>query len=581
MIAVGATFVRRATALAVAAGLLTIALHASNNTVADARLRAEGASAGLAEATLDSSVAEAARNGDAAAVKALLKAGADVNASQGDGMTALHWAATNGDAAMTQMLLAAGANVRATTRLGGITALHLATEGGQAQVAAALMAAGAEPNLATATGATPLLLAARSGNAETVRRLVEVGADLNAKEKTYGQTALMVAAGLDRADVVRLLLGKGADWKLASSVVDLKALTAPIDGEGRRGAATGAPRGPDVPGVTRGYRYNELIGTQGGLTALHFAVRQGSANAVRALAEGGVDVNAPSPGDQATPLLVALINGHFDLAAYLVDQGANPNLASDAGVSPLYATLNVQWAPIAAYPQPRAHLQQSRGYLDLMKVLLDKGADPNARVRRKVWYSGYNFDQSGVDEAGATPFWRAAYAADVAAMKLLVSYGADPLIPTVKLFARRGPEDPAAGADKSGLPALPIGGSGVSPLLAAAGSGYATGFAGNSHHHSPSGMLPAVKYLVEALGLDVNAVDQDGNTAVHNAAARGDTEMVRYLASKGADVKRVNRAGQTTVDVANGPVQRTQPYPETIKLLEGLGAVNNHKCVSC
>jgi ankyrin repeat protein len=533
-----------------------------------------------ATVSANGTVADAAKAGDAAAVKALLKQGADVNAAQGDGMTALHWAATNGDVAMTQMLLSAGANVRATTRLGGITALHLASQGGQAQVAAALIAAGAEPNLATALGATPLMLAARSGNTETVTRLIEVGADINAKEKTYGQTALMVAAGLDRAAVVRLLLAKGADAKLASSVVDLKALTAPIDGEGR-GPAAGAARGPDVPGVTRGYRYNELIGAQGGLTALHFAVRQGSANAVRALAEGGVDLNAPSPGDRATPLLVALINGHFDVAAYLVDKGANPNLGSDAGVSPLYATLNVQWAPIAAYPQPRAHLQQSRGYLDVMKLLLDKGADPNARVRRKVWYSGYNFDQSGVDEVGATPFWRAAYAADVAAMKLLVSYGADPFIPTTKLFSRRGPEDPAAGADKSGLPVLPIGGPGASPLLAAAGPGYSTGFAGNSHHHSPSGMLPAVKYLVEELGFDVNAVDQDGNTVVHNAAARGDTEMVRYLASKGADVKRYNRAGQTTIDVANGPVQRTQPYPDTIKLLESLGAVNNHKCVTC
>ena len=515
-------------------------------------------------------------------MKALLKQGVDVNAAQGDGMTALHWAATNGDVAMTQMLLSAGANVRATTRLGGITALHLATQGGQAQVAAALIAGGAEPNLVTALGATPLMLAARSGNTETVTRLVEVGADINAKEQAYGQTALMIAAGLDRADVVRLLLAKGADWKMASSVVDLKALTAPIDGEGRGGPAAGAPAARvDVPGVTRGYRYNELIGAQGGLTALHFAVRQGSANSVRALAEGGVDLNVPSPGDHATPLLVALINGHFDVASYLVEKGANPNLLSDAGVSPLYAALNVQWAPIAAYPQPRAHLQQSRDYLDMMKQLLDKGADPNARVSRKVWYSGYNFDQSGVDEVGATPFWRAAYAADVAAMKLLVSYGADPFIPTTKLFSRRGPEDPAAGADKSGLPVLPIGGPGASPLLAAAGPGYSTGFAGNSHHHSPSGMLPAVKYLVEELGFDVNVVDQEGNTVVHNAAARGDTEMVRYLASKGADVKRYNRAGQTTIDVANGPVQRTQPYPDTIKLLESLGAVNNHKCVTC
>jgi ankyrin repeat protein len=524
-------------------------------------------------------VADAAKARDAVAVKALLKNGADVNAAQGDGMTALHWAATNGDAALTQMLLSAGANIRATTRLGGITALHMASQAGHAAVVAALVAAGADTNGATTTGATPLMLAARSGSAETVTRLVETGADINAKEKGFGQTALMVASGLDRADVVRLLMARGADWKEASSVADLKSLTSTgDDGTGR--PQQQAPGG-GVAGVTRGYRYNELIGTQGGLTALHFAARQGSASAARALVEGGATVNVLSPGDQASPLLTALINGHFDLAAYFVERGADPNLVSDAGVSPLYAVLNVQWAPIAAYPQPRAYLQQSRGYLDVLKLLLDKGADPNARVRRKVWYSGYNFDQSGVDEAGATPFWRAAYAADVAAMKLLVSYGADPSIATMKLFSRRGPEDPAGGADKTGLPPIPVGGPNATPLHAAAGPGYATGFAGNSHHVAPAGMLPAVKYLVEELGANVNAVDADGNTAVHHAASRGDNEMIKFLVSKGADVKKVNRSGQTTIDVANGPVQRTQPYPETIALLEGLGAVNNHKCLTC
>lgn len=524
-------------------------------------------------------VADAAKKKDAAAVKALLKDGADVNAAQGDGMTALHWAATNGDAALTQMLLAAGANVRATTRLGGITPLHMASEAGHAAVAAALIAAGADTNIATTTGATALMLAARSGNSDTVTRLIETGADINAKEKGFGQTALMVAAGLDRADVVRLLMARGADWKIASSVADLKSLTMTMDD------GTGRPQqqqaGGGVAGVTRGYRYNELIGTQGGLTALHFAARQGSATAARALVEGGADVNLLSPGDQSSALLAATINGHFDLATYFIEKGANPNLVNDAGVSPLYAVLNVHWAPIAAYPQPRAHLQQSRGYLDVVKLLLDKGADPNVRVRRKVWFSGYNFDQSGVDEAGATPFWRAAYAADVAAMQLLVSYGADPSIGTMRLFSRRGPEDPAAGADKTGLPPIPVGGPNATPLHAAAGPGYATGFAGNSHHVAPSGMLPAVKYLVEELGANVNAIDADGNSIVHHAAARGDTEMVKYLVSKGADVKKVNRAGQTTIDVANGPVQRTQPYPDTIALLASLGAINNHKCVSC
>jgi ankyrin repeat protein len=333
--------------------------------------------------------------------------------------------------------------------------------------------------------------------------------------------------------------------------------------------------------VTRPYRYNELIGAQGGLTALHFAARQGSAASARALVDSGVAVDLKSPGDRATPLLVAVINGHLDVAKYLLDRGADPNLTSTAGVVPLYAALNVRWAPIAAYPQPRAHLQQATTYLDLMTALLQKGADPNARLRRKVWYSGYNFDQSSVDEIGATPFWRAAYASDVAAMKLLVSFGADPNIPTMKAASRRNPEDPARGEDRTGLPPLPAGGPGVTPLQAAAGVGYGFGFAGNSHHFAPTGMMAAVRYLVEELGADVNAIDHDGNTAVHHAAARGDNAMILYLVSKGADVTRVNRAGQTTVDLANGPVQRIEPFPETIALLEKLGAKNNHRCKAC
>ena len=536
------------------------------------------------EAGSDATVADAARLGDAAAVKALLRNGADVNAAQGDGMTALHWAAQKGDIELVAMLLSAGASVRATTRLGGYTPMHLASQAGHPRVVAALLAAGSPADVRTATGASPLMLAARSGSVDTATRLIENGADINAKESTYGQTALMVAAGLNRAELVALLLARGADAMLASSVVDLNALTAPVDFDPVRGTveqsgpvATNRPK--EVPGLTRPYRYNELIGAQGGLTALHFAARQGATQSVAALVDGGVSVNLPSPGDQATPLLIAIINGHFDIAAYLLDHGADPNRVSDAGVSPLYATLNVQWAPIAAYPQPRAHLQQSRTYLEMMRRLLEKGAEPNQRLKRKVWYSSYNFDQSSVDEIGATPFWRAAYAADVDAMKMLVAAGADPTITTMKPLSRRFPGE--GGEDKSGLTPLPIGGPNVTPLQAAAGVGYGFGFAANSHHYAESGMLPAVKYLVDEIGVDVNAVDANGNTAVHHAAARGDNAMILYLVSKGALVTKVNRAGQSTVDMANGPVQRTQPFPETIALLEKLGAVNHHKCVSC
>ncbi|MGH9384096.1 MAG: ankyrin repeat domain-containing protein [Vicinamibacterales bacterium] len=533
------------------------------------------------------SVVDAASARDLATVRALLKAGSDVNAAQSDGMTALHLAAMHGDVEMTTMLLAAGANLRAMTRLGGYTPLHLAAQGGHLAAVRALLSAGANVDILTTTGATSLMLAAKSGSQEVTTTLLELGANPNAKEPVNGQTALMIAAGLDRAPVVRALLARGADAKATSTVVDLAALTAPAEGEARPGAqrpGQGAPAGPrlDVPGVTRGFRYNELIGSQGGLSALHFAARQGSMASARALVEAGADVNQMSPGDKTTPLLIAIINGHFDLGLYLLEKGASPAAASQAGATPLYAALNVQWAPIAAYPQPRAHLQQEHSHLDVMTALVARGADPNARLGRKVWYSSYNFDQSSVDEIGATPFWRAAYASDVAAMRLLISYGADPTLPTIKSAGRRISEDGVAeGRDGSGLPSPTIGGPHVTPLQAAAGVGYGFGFAGNSHHVAPGGMMAAVRYLVEELGADVNAIDADGNTAVHHAASRGDNEMILYLVSKGAVVTRVNRSGQTTIDLANGPVQRIQPFPETIALLERLGAKNNRRCVSC
>jgi hypothetical protein len=166
-------------------------------------------------------------------------------------------------------------------------------------------------------------------------------------------------------------------------------------------------------------------------------------------------------------------------------------------------------------------------------------------------------------------------------MKLLVAYGADPEVPTMKGPGRpRGGAEPA-GVDKSGLAAIPVGGPGVPALLAASGEAYGSSFTSNEHRYAPTGMLAAVKYLVEVLHADVNARDSDGNTALHNAASRGDNAMVEYLVSKGADVTAVNRRGQTTADMANGPYQRIQPFPETIALLQKLGAKVLNKCVSC
>jgi ankyrin repeat protein len=440
------------------------------------------------------------------------------------------------------------------------------------------------------------MLAAVSGKPDAVKTLLERGANVNAKENTRGETALTFAAAAGRADVIRVLTAKGADAMVTTKVVDLAGLAKEeqerfaaeraLNGRGGRGGgAAGAPQAPQPPqfgGVTRQYNYTELVAYWGGLAPLHLAARQGQLEAAKALLEAGADINQLGAGDKITPMLIAIINGQFDLAKYLLDHGANPNLAQDNGVAPLYATLNCQWAAKALYPQPRAYEQQHTSYIDLMTALLDKGADPNARLTKKVWYAQYDFDQSGVDETGSTPFWRAAYAADVEAMKLLVARGTDINISTMRSPGRvRTGDVTREVVDVAPMPPVAVGGPAVTALLAASGAGYGEGFAANHHRFAPGGMLAAVKYLVEELHVDVNAKDHDGNTAIHNAAARGDNEMILYLVSKGADVKGVNREGKTTVDMANGPVQRISPFPETIKLLEGMGAKNNHKCVSC
>ena len=314
-----------------------------------------------------------------------------------------------------------------------------------------------------------------------------------------------------------------------------------------------------------------------------FAVRQGHREAVRALLDGGASVNQVGAGSLTSPLLMAVVNGQFDLAKELVERGADVTLANSGGVTPLYGVLNVYWGPKSMYPQPRAQLQQECSYLDLMKLLLDKGADVNARVAKKVWFTSFNTNLSGVDEIGATPFWRAAYAADVDAMKLLVALGADPNIPTMRPAGRpfTGDGNRNVIADVSGMPPVPVGGPGVPPLVAAAGVGYGEGFAANSHRHAPAGIAAALKYMVEVLGADVNAVDFEGNNAIHHSAARGDVESILYLVSKGGDVTRISREGRSTADMANAPVQRVQPFPEALALLIKLGAKNNNKCVSC
>jgi ankyrin repeat protein len=574
--------------------------------------------------TSGSLVADAVQAGDTARVRDLLQSGTDVNAAQGDGMTALHWAALRNDVPSAEMLLYAGANVKASTRLGGHTPLALASRNGQGEMVKILLEAGADANQATGSGATPLMLAAASGSVDAVKALLERGAAVDARESLRGETPLMFAAAYGRTEVVRLLVQNGANPATVTNLLDAPTLSKAHDEafkkrieqlkeeRAKKSAAVEeepAPSPEEKPqsggnlfGKLFGWMspetdkkaeskerperpiYGDLVGMQGGMTALLLAAREGHLETAEALLEGGADPNQVSEGSKTSPLLIATMNGRFDLAKKLLDRGASPNLASEpAGVTPLYAAINLAWAPNTGYPQPTAQQQQSLTHLDLMKALLDAGADPNARLKKKVWFTGYNFDRSGIDETGATPFWRAAYGSDVPAMKLLRSYGADPSIPT-----KAPPERPRVGnqqgremKDVSGLPPVPVGGPALTPLHAATGAGFSEGFAANDYRNHPAGFLPAVRYLVEECGADVNARDHEGSTPLHNAAARGDVEMILYLVSKGADVKAVNREGQTTADMANGPVQRTQPFPEALELLVKLGAKNNHKCVSC
>lgn len=583
----------------------------------------------------DSPVADAAERGDGAMVRALVRGGADVNAAQGDGMSALHWAAARGDVAMAEVLIYAGANLAATTRLGSATPLHLAGKAGHGAAVATLLMAGADSDALTSTGVTALHFAAASGDMAGVTALLDHGASVDAREFASGQTPLMFATAAGRVATLEVLIERGADVSLVTTVVDFSARSkaAGIDRKRRnqviaaerraeeeaqralnpepkedaagqavapdtaRAEADSSLAEPDVspsadsittgeegrdgttPAEPEPLSYADLVGRQRGMTALHYAARDGRTEAAVRLLDAGADVNQVTEGNHTSPLLIATINGNYDLAAIMLERGADPRLPSDAGTTPLFATLNNRWAPKALYPQPTAFKQQRLSYLDLLEALLSSGADPNARLKKHIWYASYNFDLLGVDFQGATPFWRAAYATDVPAMRLLIENGADPGIPATKAPSRRrrgGDQE-----DLSGLPPVPIGGPAVMPIHAASGVGYGTSRAGNSHRHAPEGWLPAVKYLVGELGVDVNARDKDGYSAVHHAAARGDNQLIRYLVEQGADVTLVSRRGQTTVDMANGPQQRVQPFPETIALLESLGAKNNHNCLSC
>ena len=502
----------------------------------------------------DAPLIEAARSGDAARVAALLAQGADARATGPDGTSALHWAARAASAAAVEHLLAAGADAGSVNRY-GVTPLALAAESGEPAVVGALLAGGADPNTATPAGETVLMAAARTGRVPVLDLLLAAGATVDATESWRGQTALMWAAAEGNADAIARLLAAGAAV------------------EARSGS---------------------------GLTPLLFAVREGRIDATRALLSGGADVNAginnttastgsytPAATGHTSPLALAIINAHYELAALLLDAGADAN-AYDARGSLLHALAWIRRPGSGRPPAQTGNLDS----LDLARRLLAEGADPNVRI---FWQEiafevdlgivkpppNISVGRNYISFIGATPFYLAAKHADLDLMKLLVDYGADPLTPTRQ---------------------------GVTPLMAAAGLGFWDGESPGPLNGTPERVrLEAVKMTL-ALGNDLHAVTDFGDTvlegdgvdlllrhplnllemdaqrdrgdmrwggctALHGAAMMGSNLIVQYLVDRGADINARNTIGWTPRMVAEGVfVANTEKaWPETVALLRELG----------
>jgi ankyrin repeat protein len=442
-------------------------------------------------------IVDAIKTGDTTLVRALIDKRADVNARQADGTTPLHWAVDRDQPDIVQMLIRAGANVKAANRYGA-TPLWLASVNGNAKTIAMLLEAGADPRSANNDGETALMVAARTGKTEAVSLLVARGADPNAKEGWRGQTALMWAAAEGHAAVIDLLVTLGADVHARSNA---------------------------------------------GFTALLFAAREGRIAAVQALLRADADLNESLPvrrrGPQAAAspttappttappevglnaFLLAAANAHYELAALLLDRGADPN-AAPQGYTALHQVSWVRKAGIAGSNNPAPQGSGNMDSLTFVRTLVAKGAQLNTRVSKRP-----NMGVTTLNSIGATPFLLAARTADAPLMKLLAELGADPLLTN---------ED------------------GSTPLMVAAGLG--TNAPGEDPGTEPE-VLDAVKVALE-LGNDLNAVDKNGETAMHGAAYKHVPSVVRYLAEKGArmDVwNRPNSKGWTPLKITEG-IQR-------------------------
>jgi ankyrin repeat protein len=447
----------------------------------------------LAAAGGDTRVADAVRNRDNTNVRALLKQRLDVNVPDAEGMTALHWAAHWDDLETAKLLLRAGASAKAANRY-GVTPLHEACTVGNVGLVEALLKAGADPNAAFGDGETALMTAARTGSVDVVKMLLTFGAKVDAQEAWRGQTALMWAAAENHAAVVKLLIELRADVNARSIRYDF----------------------PKLTGGNGGIIHDR---SEGGLTPIFFAARQGAIEAAELLVDAGADLRGIEGQYGFTPLQTAIFNGHYDLAARLVAKGADVNDGS------LYTAIEMRnLATYSNRPNPPDTDKQVSS-LDLVKLLLERGADPNGPYWKKIPPRQAQGDIAVTP--GATPLYRAAKSMDLAAMRLLVAKGADPSL---------------AIADNS------------TPLMVASGLGARPRGGEEDVVEKPGRADPVdvIKLFVEA-GADIDAINDLGNTALHYAAQTGATRIVEYLASKGAKLDVQNFQGRTAVDLARGP----------------------------
>ncbi len=453
--------------------------------------------AGLQAAGTTVRLIDAVKEGNRTAVRSLLAQRANVNAAEPDGMTALHWAVRANDIGTAEMLVHAGANVKAVSRY-GITPIKLAAENGSVAMTELLLKAGADANVATPEGESVLMTAARTGRTDVIASLIAHGANVNAAEQWQGQTPLMFAASQNNAAAVKALIAAGADKDAKSKLLSF----------------------PEFKFETSGMVVTVL--PRGSWTPLMYASRDGAIDSVSALADAGADLNMPDP-DGTTALMLAIINAHFDTAAVLIDKGSAPNVADSTGMTALYAAVDMHTlGPMLSRPSPK--LVDKLDAADIVKLLLAKGANPNVRLKRPIIGRHHTPTGDASLGEGTTPLARAAKSNDLQVMRLLFDAGADPRL-TLK--------------DRTTV-----------AMIAAAG-GAVVGAYAVAIPVTEDSSLEAIKLCIEH-GVDINAFNTNGATAMHNAVNRGSQKIVRYLAEQGAKLDLRDKQGRTPLDVALG-----------------------------